>query len=162
MAKREVNAISRGRAAKGKREASQRTTYTTAGGAQQYHNKDTVLDAVSRIRGSKDPEIHSRASEVFYSAMGKDHPDSLIDYAAREKEAAERGKTYRQKRADREEAQHKLRVNRQSQSVGKFADGGMVGYDAKMARLDYPGTKGVSMPDAGKQQVTGKGFRGTF
>lgn len=40
--------------------------------------------------------------------------------------------------------------------------GGMVDYDAKMARLDYPGTKGVSMPDAGKQQVTGKGFRGTF
>lgn len=40
--------------------------------------------------------------------------------------------------------------------------GGMVDYDAKMARLDYPGTKGVSMPDAGKQQITGKGFRGTF
>jgi hypothetical protein len=44
----------------------------------------------------------------------------------------------------------------------KFMSGGMVGYDAKMARLDYPGTKGVSMPDAGKQQLTGKGFRGTF
>ena len=43
-----------------------------------------------------------------------------------------------------------------------YAKGGMVDYDAKMARLDYPGTKGVSMPDAGKQQVTGKGFRGTF
>jgi hypothetical protein len=44
MAKREVNAISKGRAAKGKREASQRTTYTTAGGAQQWHNRDTILD----------------------------------------------------------------------------------------------------------------------
>ena len=43
-----------------------------------------------------------------------------------------------------------------------YAKGGMVDYDAKMARLDYPGTKGVSMPDAGKQQLTGKGFRGTF
>jgi hypothetical protein len=44
----------------------------------------------------------------------------------------------------------------------KFMAGGMVDYDAKMARLDYPGTKGVSMPTGGKQQLTGKGFRGTF
>jgi hypothetical protein len=43
-----------------------------------------------------------------------------------------------------------------------YAKGGEVRYDAKMSRLDYPGTKGVSMPDAGKQQLTGKGFRGTF
>ncbi len=43
-----------------------------------------------------------------------------------------------------------------------YAKGGMVDYDAKMARLDYPGTKGVGMPTGGKQQVTGKGFRGTF
>lgn len=60
------------------------------------------------------------------------------------------------------------RVNRAAAGMSQkgdtpmFADGGMVDYDAKMARLDYPGTKGVSMPDAGKQQVTGKGFRGTF
>ncbi len=44
----------------------------------------------------------------------------------------------------------------------KFADGGMVDYDAKVAMLDYPGTKGVGMPTGGRQQVTGKGFRGTF
>ena len=44
----------------------------------------------------------------------------------------------------------------------RFADGGMVDYDAKMARLDYPGTKGVGMPTGGRQQLTGKGFRGTF
>ena len=44
----------------------------------------------------------------------------------------------------------------------KFADGGMVDYDAKMARLDYPGTKGVGMPTGGRQQLTGKGFRGTY
>ena len=43
-----------------------------------------------------------------------------------------------------------------------YAKGGMVDYDAKMARLDYPGTKGVGMPTGGKQQLTGKGFRGTF
>lgn len=43
-----------------------------------------------------------------------------------------------------------------------YAKGGMVDYDAKVAMLDYPGTKGVGMPTGGKQQVTGKGFRGTF
>ena len=44
----------------------------------------------------------------------------------------------------------------------KFAEGGMVDYDAKMARLDYPGTKGVGMPTGGRQQLTGKGFKGTY
>jgi len=44
----------------------------------------------------------------------------------------------------------------------KFKAGGMVDYDAKMAMLDYPGTKGVGMPTGGHQQLTGKGFRGTF
>jgi hypothetical protein len=43
-----------------------------------------------------------------------------------------------------------------------YAKGGMVDYDAKVAMLDYPGTKGVGMPTGGKQQLTGKGFRGTF
>lgn len=43
-----------------------------------------------------------------------------------------------------------------------YAKGGMVDYDAKVAMLDYPGTKGVGMPTGGRQQVTGKGFRGTF
>lgn len=44
----------------------------------------------------------------------------------------------------------------------KFAEGGMVDYDAKMAMLDYPGTKGVGMPTGGRQQLTGKGFKGTY
>jgi hypothetical protein len=43
-----------------------------------------------------------------------------------------------------------------------YAKGGMVDYDAKVAMLDYPGTKGVGMPTGGRQQLTGKGFRGTF
>ena len=43
-----------------------------------------------------------------------------------------------------------------------YKNGGMVDYDAKVAMLDYPGTKGVGMPTGGKQQLTGKGFRGTF
>ncbi len=43
-----------------------------------------------------------------------------------------------------------------------YKKGGMVDYDAKVAMLDYPGTKGVGMPTGGKQQLTGKGFRGTF
>jgi hypothetical protein len=139
MAKREVNAISKGRAAKGKREASQRTTYTTAGGAQQWHNRDTILDALSRIRRSEDPEIHSRDAEVYYAASAKDYPDLLkvTDDARREKESMESGKAYRQERADIDkaynqrradlvEAHNKIRMNRQRQSVGKFADGGKV------------------------------------
>lgn len=43
-----------------------------------------------------------------------------------------------------------------------YAKGGMVDYDAKVAMLDYPGTKGVGMPTGGRQQLTGKGFRGTY
>ena len=65
------------------------------------------------------------------------------------------GMMMKQKRMRRRE------MERENDDNG-YAKGGMVDYDAKMARLDYPGTKGVSMPDAGKQQVTGKGFRGTF
>lgn len=44
----------------------------------------------------------------------------------------------------------------------RFAGGGEVDYDAKMAMLDYPGTKGVGMPTGGRQQLTGKAFKGTF
>lgn len=44
----------------------------------------------------------------------------------------------------------------------RFAGGGEVDYDAKMAMLDYPGTKGVGMPTGGRQQLTGKGFKGTY
>ena len=44
----------------------------------------------------------------------------------------------------------------------KFKAGGMVDYDAKMAMLDYPGTKGVSLPEGGKQQVSGFKFSGTY
>ena len=35
-------------------------------------------------------------------------------------------------------------------------------YDAKMSELDYPGTKGVALPDSGKQQVSGFKFSGTY
>jgi hypothetical protein len=35
-------------------------------------------------------------------------------------------------------------------------------YDAKMAELDYPGTKGVALPQSGKQQVSGFKFSGTY
>jgi hypothetical protein len=76
-----------------------------------------------------------------------------------EADMAKIGKDLRQELSDVGEAAHKRKMAR---NRGTFKDGGMVDYDAKMARLDYPGTKGVSMPDAGKQQLTGKGFRGTF
>ena len=35
-------------------------------------------------------------------------------------------------------------------------------YDAKMSELDYPGTKGVALPQSGKQQVSGFKFSGTY
>lgn len=35
-------------------------------------------------------------------------------------------------------------------------------YDAKMAEMDYPGTKGVALPQSGKQQVSGFKFSGTY
>jgi hypothetical protein len=38
----------------------------------------------------------------------------------------------------------------------------MAKYDAKMSELDYPGTKGVALPESGKQQVSGKKFSGTY
>jgi hypothetical protein len=31
-----------------------------------------------------------------------------------------------------------------------------------MSELDYPGTKGVALPDTGKQQVSGFKFSGTY
>jgi hypothetical protein len=31
-----------------------------------------------------------------------------------------------------------------------------------MSELDYPGTKGVALPEAGKQQVSGFKFSGTY
>lgn len=35
-------------------------------------------------------------------------------------------------------------------------------YDAKVSELDYPGTKGVALPQSGKQQVSGLKFSGTY
>jgi hypothetical protein len=35
-------------------------------------------------------------------------------------------------------------------------------YDSKVARLDYPGTKGIATPIEGKQQVSGFKFSGTY
>ena len=105
MPKREVNAISKGRAAKGQREDV----------SPEWQEHDTL--PLSR--------------QTFYQAA------SDAELARERRKGRNRGRN-------------------------TFKDGGMVDYDAKMARLDYPGTKGVSMPDAGKQQLTGKGFRGTF
>jgi hypothetical protein len=31
-----------------------------------------------------------------------------------------------------------------------------------MSELDYPGTKGVALPEGGKQQVSGFKFSGTY
>jgi hypothetical protein len=44
----------------------------------------------------------------------------------------------------------------------KTGDKKAADYDAKMSELDYPGTKGVALPEAGKQQVSGFKFSGTY
>jgi hypothetical protein len=44
----------------------------------------------------------------------------------------------------------------------KMGDKKAADYDAKMSELDYPGTKGVALPDTGKQQVSGFKFSGTY
>lgn len=35
-------------------------------------------------------------------------------------------------------------------------------YDEEQAALSYPGTKGIGMPEKGKQQVKGFKFSGTY
>jgi hypothetical protein len=44
----------------------------------------------------------------------------------------------------------------------KSTPNAMADYDAKMSELDYPGTKGVALPESGKQQVSGFKFSGTY
>jgi len=44
----------------------------------------------------------------------------------------------------------------------KTGDKKAANYDAKMSELDYPGTKGIALPESGKQQVSGKKFSGTY
>jgi hypothetical protein len=44
----------------------------------------------------------------------------------------------------------------------KTGDKKAADYDAKMSELNYPGTKGVALPDTGKQQVSGFKFSGTY
>lgn len=45
---------------------------------------------------------------------------------------------------------------------GKASPNTEADYDAKMSQLDYPGTKGVALPQSGKQQVSGFKFSGTY
>ena len=145
MPKREVNAMSKGRAAKGKRETIPRTR-TTSTGAQQFDRGPETITGLGLIAGAP-----------WAASMDKKYPGRGFDEL--EADMAKLDREHRQGMADISEAVHKRKMAR---NRGTFKDGGMVDYDAKMARLDYPGTKGVSMPDAGKQQLTGKGFRGTF
>jgi hypothetical protein len=150
MPKREVNAMSKGRAAKGKRETIPRTR-TTSTGAQQFDRGAEAITnsaAKSSVRG---------VMPAWSAAMDKEFPGR--GYDKMEARMVDVDKKLQEKLSAIDEAEHKRTIARNRST---FKDGGMVDYDAKMARLDYPGTKGVSMPDAGKQQLTGKGFRGTF
>jgi hypothetical protein len=39
---------------------------------------------------------------------------------------------------------------------------GAAAYDQKMSELDFPGTKGIALPESGKQKVSGFKFSGTY
>jgi hypothetical protein len=45
---------------------------------------------------------------------------------------------------------------------GKTSAKAAADYDSKMSELDFPGTKGVALPQSGKQQVSGFKFSGTY
>jgi hypothetical protein len=47
-------------------------------------------------------------------------------------------------------------------NTGKNSDKAAAEYDAKMAELDFPGTKGMALPAPGKQKVSGFKFSGTY
>ncbi|CAB4138479.1 hypothetical protein UFOVP330_73 [uncultured Caudovirales phage] len=46
--------------------------------------------------------------------------------------------------------------------AGKTSAKSAEAYDAKMAELDFPGTKGMALPAPGKQKVSGFKFSGTY
>lgn len=50
----------------------------------------------------------------------------------------------------------------QSMASDKATPNAMADYDAKISELDYPGTKGIALPQSGKQQVSGFKFSGTY
>ena len=153
MAKREVNAMSKGRAAKGKRETE----------SWKPRDPGRVVLASGRS-GSAQPLAMPDYGGMTLSGGRVFGTQRSITEAGQESDrnSADFGTERVTVRSGKDSSRTYTTRGKYSDDTKRYATGGMVDYDAKMARLDYPGTKGVSMPDAGKQQLTGKGFRGTF
>ena len=112
MAKRDVNAISKGRAAKGKRETIPRTR-TTSTGAQQF---DRGPETVPTFAGS---------GSAWSAAMDKRFPGS--GYDKMEADMAKHEKKLRQEYSDINEAKHKRKMAINMRGVEGYAMGGEVG-----------------------------------
>ncbi len=111
MAKSKVNAISKGRAAKGKRETIPRTR-TTSTGAQQF---------------DRGPETIPKGVEfgtAWAASMDKKYPGRGLDEM--EADMAKIDKDYRQGLSDIGEAFHKRKMARKMSGVKGYAMGGKV------------------------------------
>jgi hypothetical protein len=111
MAKRDVNAISKGRAAKGKRETIPRTR-TTSTGAQQFdRGPETITGLI--------------AGAPWSASMDKKYPGRGYDEL--EADMAKLDREHRQGMADISEAAHKRKMARNMRGVEGYAMGGEVG-----------------------------------
>ena len=111
MAKRDVNAISKGRAAKGKRETIPRTR-TTSTGAQQFdRGPETITGLI--------------AGAPWAASMDKKYPGRGYDEL--EADMAKLDREHRQGMADISEAVHKRKMARNMRGVEGYAMGGEVG-----------------------------------
>lgn len=119
MAKRDVNAISKGRAAKGKRETIPRTR-TTSTGAQQFDRGPEAVRNVGKGSYEKPGVLPAWAA-----AMDKEYPGR--GYDEMEARMVDLGKEYQEKMSAIDEAAHKRTMARNMRGVEGYAMGGEVG-----------------------------------
>ena len=117
MAKREVNAVSKGRAAKGKRETIPRTR-TTSTGAQQF---DRGADAITN---SAAKSYQRGVMPAWAAAMDKEFPGR--GYDKMEARMVDIDKEHQEKMSAIDEAFHKRKMARNMSGVKGYAMGGKV------------------------------------
>lgn len=118
MAKSKVNAISKGRAAKGKRETTPRTR-TTATGAQQFDRGPEAVRNVGKGAYEKPGML-----PAWSAAMDKKYPGR--GYDEMEARMVDRDKEYQEKMSAIDEAKHKRTIARNMRGVKGYAMGGKV------------------------------------
>ena len=118
MAKRDVNAISKGRAAKGKRETIPRTR-TTSTGAQQF---DRGAEAITN---STAKSYQRGAMPAWAAAMDREFPGR--GYDKMEARMVDIDKELQEKLSAIDEAENKSTMARNMRGVEGYAMGGEVG-----------------------------------